>query len=88
MFRVVREHVLEPIRKRLQTAGLGDRTDYLLNRLFGGDRGDMNVVEQLRRQQFASQIAAPIAIGMLSGLRELRRADADAADAPGVRFVL
>jgi hypothetical protein len=66
VFRVVREHVLEPIRKALHASGLGDRTDYLLNRLFGGDRGDMNVVEQLRRQQFAAQIAAPIAIGMLS----------------------
>ena len=66
VFRVVREHVLEPIRKALHGSGLGDRTDYLLNRLFGGDRGDMNVVEQLRRQQFAAQIAAPIAIGMLS----------------------
>ena len=65
VFRVVREHVLEPMRKALLAAGLGDRTDYLLNRLFGGDRGDMNVVEQLRRQQFAAQIAAPIAIGML-----------------------
>ena len=65
VFRVVREHVIEPVRKALLAAGLGDRTDYLLNRLFGGDRGDMNVVEQLRRQQFAAQIAAPIAIGML-----------------------
>jgi hypothetical protein len=65
VFRVAREHVLEPIRKALQSSGLGERTDYLMNRLFGGDRGDMNIVEQLRRQQFASQIAAPIAIGML-----------------------
>ncbi|MBK8175037.1 MAG: virulence factor SrfB [Rhodospirillales bacterium] len=66
VFRVVREHVVEPIRRALGAAGLGDRTDYLLNRLFGGDRGDMTVIEQLRRQQFAAQIAAPIAIGMLA----------------------
>jgi len=70
VFRVVKEHVLEPIRKALQSSGLGDRTDYLLNRLFGGDRGDMNVVEQLRRQQFAAQIATPIAIGMLGAYED------------------
>lgn len=70
VFRVVREHVLEPIGKALQASGLGNRTDYLLNRLFGGDRGDMNVVEQLRRQQFAAQIATPVAIGMLAAYED------------------
>ena len=47
----------------------------------------MNVVEQLRRQQFASQIAAPIAIGMLS---EYESYDVltPTQPAPGVRFVL
>jgi len=83
VFRVVREHVLEPIRAALQASGLGDRTDYLLNRLFGGDRGDMSVVEQLRRQQFAAQIAAPIAIGMLG---EYESYDRLAPVAPSTRM--
>ncbi|MFD2265034.1 virulence factor SrfB [Lacibacterium aquatile] len=64
---VVREHVLPPLRKRLADGPLGaDGAESILSQLFGGDRGDMKVIEQLRRQQFATQIAAPIAIALLS----------------------
>jgi hypothetical protein len=66
VFAVVRELVLQPIRQALEAAGLEGRAEFLLNRLLGGDRGDMHVVEQVRRQQFAAQIAAPIAVGMLN----------------------
>ncbi|OUL98853.1 virulence factor SrfB [Variovorax sp. JS1663] len=65
LLRVVREHVIEPIRQRLREAGMGERADYALNQLLGGDRGDMKAVELVRRQQFAAQIAAPIALGLL-----------------------
>ncbi|SNB55848.1 hypothetical protein SAMN07250955_101503 [Arboricoccus pini] len=65
VFQIVLDHVLEPIRKALNALGLGPRTDYLMHRLFGGDRGDMDVEEQLRRQQFAAHIGAPIALKMI-----------------------
>jgi len=65
LLHVVREHVVEPIKRRLRELGLGERADYALNQLLGGDRGDMKAVELVRRQQFAAQIAAPIALGML-----------------------
>lgn len=65
LLRVVREHVVEPIRDRLRELGLGERADYALNQLIGADRGDMKAVELVRRQQFAAQIAAPIALGLL-----------------------
>lgn len=65
LLRVVREHVVDPIRRRLRETGMGERADYALNQLLGGDRGDMKAVELVRRQQFAAQIAAPIALGLL-----------------------
>ena len=65
LLRVVRDYVVEEIRKRLCDLGLGERADYVLNQLIGGDRGDMKATELMRRQQFTAQIAAPIALGML-----------------------
>ncbi|WP_445682643.1 virulence factor SrfB [Radicibacter daui] len=68
---VVREHLLSPLRRHLANGPLGpERTEAVLSQLFGGDRGDMKVIEQLRRQQFASQIAAPIAIELLSAYEQ------------------
>jgi hypothetical protein len=65
LLKVVREHVVEPIRQRLRELGLGERADALLNQLLGGDHGEKQAVEYVRRQQFAAQIAAPIALGLL-----------------------
>lgn len=65
VFAVVRDLVLPPIAAALEAHGLAGRADWLLSRLFGGDRGDMHVEEQVRRQQFAALIAAPIALGIL-----------------------
>ena len=65
LLRVVREHVIEPIRQKLRNSGMPEQADYALNQLLGGDRGDMKAVELVRRQQFAAQIAAPIALGLL-----------------------
>jgi hypothetical protein len=65
LLRVVREHVMDPIRSRLREIGMGERADYALNQLLGADRGDMKAVELVRRQQFAAQIASPIALGLL-----------------------
>lgn len=62
---VVREHVVAPIRGRLMELGVGERTEFVLNQLLGSDRGDMKAVDYVRRQQFAAQIAAPIALGLL-----------------------
>lgn len=67
LFQVVRELVLKPIRQALADAGLGDeRAESVLDRLLGADHGEMHVSDQLRRQQFAAQVAAPIALGMLA----------------------
>ncbi len=65
LLRVVREHVVEPIKRKLRDMGLGEKADAALYHLIGGDRGDMKAIELVRRQQFATQIAAPIALGML-----------------------
>lgn len=65
LLRVVREHVVEPIKRKLRDLGLGERADSALYHLIGGDRGDMKAIELVRRQQFATQIAAPIALGLL-----------------------
>ena len=65
LLRVARDHVIEPIKRALRDRGVGDAADAVLNQMIGGDRGDMKAVEVVRRQQFAAQIAAPIALGML-----------------------
>jgi hypothetical protein len=65
LLRVVREHVVDPLLEKLRKSGMGERAEFALNQLLGGDRGDMKAVEYVRRQQFAAQIAAPIALGML-----------------------
>ena len=65
VLRVVREHIVEPIRSHLRERGLGERGDFALSRLIGGDRGDMTAVEVVRRQQFATQVATPMALAML-----------------------
>jgi hypothetical protein len=65
VLQIVLEHVLEPIRRELKEKGLGERADFVMHRLFGGDRSDMDVEEQLRRQQFAAHVGAPIALRMI-----------------------
>ena len=65
LLKVVRDHVVAPIRQQLRSLGLGERADALLNQLLGGDHGEKQAVEYVRRQQFAAQIAAPIALGLL-----------------------
>jgi hypothetical protein len=66
LLRVVREHVIAPIRTRLEREGLGDRAGALLEQLIGGDHGEKQAIEYVRRQQFAAQVAAPIALGLLA----------------------
>lgn len=65
LLRVVRDHVTTPILRHLRANGMQERADFALNRLLGADRGDMTAVELVRRQQFAAQIASPIALGLL-----------------------
>jgi hypothetical protein len=65
LLRVVREHVIDPIHRRLREIGMGERADYALNQLLGADRSGITPVELVRRQQFAAQIASPIALGLL-----------------------
>ena len=66
-YQVIREHVIEPIRRSLLDCGCTEeRADVVLGRLIGGNRGDMGIQEELRRQQFAAQIAQPIALRLLA----------------------
>lgn len=65
LYRVAREHVVEPIRAALVEAGLGGRADTLLMELLGPDYSDMAPIAQVRRQQFSALVAAPIAIALL-----------------------
>ncbi len=61
-----REIVVASFGRHLQQIIGRERTEVLVQALFGGNRGDMAAEEQLRRQQFATQIAAPVAIALLS----------------------
>lgn len=64
-YQIIRDHVLQPIVKALDEAGLGERADYLAHTLFGGDRADMDVEDQLYRQQFAVHVAMPAALRLI-----------------------
>ncbi|MEJ8849960.1 virulence factor SrfB [Variovorax rhizosphaerae] len=65
LLHIVREHVIKPIRRQLREGGMGEKVDFALNEMLGGDHGNMTAVKLVRRQQFAAQIAAPIALGLL-----------------------
>jgi hypothetical protein len=65
VYRIIQGHVLATIEQAVEAAGVASGSA-LTVQLYGGDRGDMDVSDQVRRQQFALQVAAPIAIGMLS----------------------
>ncbi|MGB1212231.1 MAG: virulence factor SrfB [Pikeienuella sp.] len=70
---VIVEHVLEPIRAALKDGGMGDEADVLMHRLFGGDRGDMDVEDQVRRQRFAAHIGQPIALKLIAAYEDWDR---------------
>jgi hypothetical protein len=63
---VVVEHVLGPIETALKDAGLGERADFVMDRLFGANRGEMDIGEQLRRQKFAVHIGYPLALQLIA----------------------
>jgi hypothetical protein len=65
LYRIIQAHVLTAIEKAAEQAGVASGAA-LTTELFGGNRGTMDVAEQMRRQQFATRIAAPIALGMLA----------------------
>ncbi|MEM1384311.1 MAG: virulence factor SrfB [Pseudomonadota bacterium] len=71
--RIVVEHILERIGEALEDAGLGQRVDDVMHRLFGGDRGDMDVEEQTRRHQFAAHIGQPMALAMIGAYEQWNR---------------
>ncbi len=64
LYRIIQAHVLKAIEQAAEDAGVASG-QALTTELFGGDRGTMDVSEQMRRQQFATRIAAPIALGLL-----------------------
>jgi len=64
LLRVVQGHVLPPIETALRAAGIANPAD-LMAELVGGDRGGEDVIQRNLRQQFALQIAQPIALEFL-----------------------
>ncbi|HSI00732.1 MAG TPA: virulence factor SrfB [Reyranella sp.] len=64
LLRVVQGHVLPPIETALRSAGIANPAD-LMAELVGGDRGGEDVIQRNLRQQFALQIAQPIALEFL-----------------------
>jgi hypothetical protein len=62
---VIQEHVLGPIEKAAEAAGVPSGSA-MIAELFGGNRSGQGVAWEVRRQQFAVQIAQPIAIRMLA----------------------
>lgn len=79
---VIVEHVLEPIREALAAAGLGDGADMVMHRLFGGDRGDMDVEDQARRQRFAAHIGQPLALKLIAAYEGWSRLEGGEDAAP------
>ena len=65
LLRVVQAHVLPPIEAAMRAAGIANPAD-LMAELLGGDRGGEDVIQRNLRQQFALQIAQPIALEFLS----------------------
>lgn len=65
LFRIVSDHVVASIREYLRKTGLGDKADFVLTQLIGVSEGGHLPEKRMRRQQFATQIAAPIALRML-----------------------
>src|SRR4029077_7185 len=61
LLRVVQAHVLPPIQSAMRSAGIANPTA-LMAELLGGDRGGEDVIQRNLRQQFALQVAHPIAL--------------------------
>jgi hypothetical protein len=64
LLRVVQGHVLPPIEAAMRSAGIANPTD-LMAELVGGDRGGEDVIQRNLRQQFALQIAHPVALELM-----------------------
>lgn len=79
-YQIISDHVLPPIRDALETAGFGDRADYLMQRLFGGDRSGMDVEDQLLRQQFAVHVALPAALKLIAAYENWDRFSRDSLE--------
>ncbi len=62
---VIREVILPAFVDHVRPTLGRDRTDMLVQALFGANRGNMDAEELARRQQFATQIAAPAAVSLL-----------------------
>jgi hypothetical protein len=64
LLRVVQGHVLPPIEAAMRNAGIANPAD-LMAELLGGDRGGEDVIQRNLRQQFALQVAHPIALELM-----------------------
>jgi hypothetical protein len=62
---VIREVIVSAFARSLRASVGRERAEVLVQTLFGGNRGNMDAEELMRRQQFATQIAAPAAVALL-----------------------
>jgi hypothetical protein len=81
LLRVVQGHVLPPIEAALRGAGIANPDD-LMAELVGGDRGGEDVIQRNLRQQFALQIAHPIALELMRAAETYDPASGVAAAEP------
>ncbi|MBM3644156.1 MAG: hypothetical protein FJX02_07425 [Alphaproteobacteria bacterium] len=81
LLRVVQAHVLPPIEAALRAAGIANPGD-LTAELLGGDRGGEDVIQRNLRQQFALQIAHPVALELLHAAESFDPASGQGAAEP------
>lgn len=77
VYRIVQTHVLDRIEQAVEAAGVSNGRALTVD-LFGGDWGGMDVSDQVRRQQFALQVATPVALCLLSHYEAERESGSDA----------
>ncbi|MEQ9198774.1 MAG: virulence factor SrfB, partial [Rhodospirillales bacterium] len=82
VYRIVQTHVLDRIEQAVEDAGVSNGRALTVD-LFGGDWGGMDVSDQVRRQQFALQVATPAALCLLSHYEAERESGSDATTTLG-----
>ncbi len=65
LLEIIGRHLLDPIEQALSQAGLGASARSVLDFLVGGNHGNKQAIEYVRRQQFAARVAAPIGLALL-----------------------
>ena len=77
------EIVVAALRRAIEAQVTPSRAEVIVQDLFGGNRGDMTAEDELRRAQFATQIAARVAVAVLGAYESVDPLrPAESSDAP------